>query len=670
MAFGALPLEHSAPSDDTPDVLPNWAYATVEDRQRDDVERLAEDLEFISMRDLRAIANRHGWPVRGARKREVVAQLVAHLIDPDHARQAYDALDAEDRRVLWAIMVLEDEPGSEAAILSLAQSFGPLTRHSTLAPYLDRLVQSGLVLPRASVYYVGPSHDLVPRAVLRALPPALEEVLPDALRHDPQIFTGETRPADPGELLRACGHILMLLEETPAAPRPPRQHPSMVDPFGHLRGWDYLEEEVRAAQERNHFTQPHTFSLTVPTPGWALSDADVARLAPVAGGEARLDLIYGLLVGAGLLRAGDRITVNQEAKAHYLMRDPAAQRAALARAYFATDAWSEAWEVLRRNRTLRLRRYLQPYRTFTLRQLGRDLADLRRLVLRALSAVPDGRWVRMDDLLALFRSAWSAFDPLPLHPVDGPRHTPWNLRAARGDGSYGPPAWEDAQGAFIEIMLVEPLRLLGLVDLAERRGRVEAVRFHGLADLFFDRVEVAALPAHARPAEAISPEEALRVEGRDEGAGAVRITVAASALSGEAHGLLGRIARLERAAMDGFDYVLDAETTYATFEAGEALEDVMAAWERLLPIAMPPPVRRRLEEWWQAYGRVRVYQDVAVIEFADDYALAEMRAVSSLDEVLVAELSPRAVVVLRDQVARLVAELEKAGYTPKRTGAV
>jgi hypothetical protein len=81
-------------------------------------------------------------------------------------------------------------------------------------------------------------------------------------------------------------------------------------------------------------------------------------------------------------------------------------------------------------------------------------------------------------------------------------------------------------------------------------------------------------------------------------------------------------------------------------------------------------VRQTLEDWWAAYGRVRVYQDVAVIEFGDDYALAEMKAVSSLDEMLVAELSPRAVVVPRQAVARLVAELEKAGYTPKQTDTI
>jgi hypothetical protein len=56
-----------------------------------------------------------------------------------------------------------------------------------------------------------------------------------------------------------------------------------------------------------------------------------------------------------------------------------------------------------------------------------------------------------------------------------------------------------------------------------------------------------------------------------------------------------------------------------------------------------------------------------MIEFADDYALAEMKAVTSLERYLIAEISPRAVLIPEEIVEFLTAELEKAGYTPRQT---
>jgi hypothetical protein len=62
---------------------------------------------------------------------------------------------------------------------------------------------------------------------------------------------------------------------------------------------------------------------------------------------------------------------------------------------------------------------------------------------------------------------------------------------------------------------------------------------------------------------------------------------------------------------------------------------------------------------------VRIYEDLTIVEFGDDYALAEMKAVSSLDSYMVTEISPRLVIIQRDAVTELTAELVRAGYTPK-----
>ena len=72
------------------------------------------------------------------------------------------------------------------------------------------------------------------------------------------------------------------------------------------------------------------------------------------------------------------------------------------------------------------------------------------------------------------------------------------------------------------------------------------------------------------------------------------------------------------------------------------------------------------DDWWAAYGQVRIYDDVTVIEFGDDHALVEMKAVTSLGSLPYAEISPRLVMIPRLTANHLIAELEKDGYTPRK----
>jgi hypothetical protein len=56
-----------------------------------------------------------------------------------------------------------------------------------------------------------------------------------------------------------------------------------------------------------------------------------------------------------------------------------------------------------------------------------------------------------------------------------------------------------------------------------------------------------------------------------------------------------------------------------------------------------------------------------VIEFGDEYALAEMKAVTALGKHIIAEISPRLALISEEAAASLVSELEKAGYTPQQS---
>jgi hypothetical protein len=57
---------------------------------------------------------------------------------------------------------------------------------------------------------------------------------------------------------------------------------------------------------------------------------------------------------------------------------------------------------------------------------------------------------------------------------------------------------------------------------------------------------------------------------------------------------------------------------------------------------------------------------MTIIEFSDDHAITEMKALTSLNSLKLVELSPRLVVIPNDAVTTLMNELQKAGYTPKQ----
>jgi hypothetical protein len=228
--------------------------------------------------------------------------------------------------------------------------------------------------------------------------------------------------------------------------------------------------------------------------------------------------------------------------------------------------------------------------------------------------------------------------------------------------------WNKAQGAFIQQIIQGPLHWLGVADLSMEYGRLVAFRLHGLGDLFFDKVESVPLGDGAEMVEitAVPPpdlSDAITIQD-------TTIVVDPTAVSAQAHNYLDGIAILAEAATDRFVYQLHAAAVHQAFEDGQTLDQLMVGWEKWLAISMPDAIHDQLIAWWQAYGQVRLYENVTVIEFGDEYALAEMKAATSLDKHLIAEISPSLVIIPAQAIDTLVGELEKAGYTPKQTDKV
>jgi hypothetical protein len=301
-----------------------------------------------------------------------------------------------------------------------------------------------------------------------------------------------------------------------------------------------------------------------------------------------------------------------------------------------------------------------------------ELATFRALVLTTCAWLPDDHWFKLSDLFALLRQLWPKFNQIfwqnRYYMVAGQNNRGfWHLTyQGQPLDTNTAQEWRQLQGNFVRTLLSGPLHWAGLVDLYHEAGELTAVRFHGLGDLFLDRIESVTLrPTGSQSAatQLVTPSaDVLHIEGD-------QIAVAPAQITAQAHSLLDRIATLEVAQPQQFRYRLDAATVQKSFEAGVTLAELLAEWEARLGQPMPTPIKKRLTTWWAAYGQLRLYQDVTIIEFGDDHALAEMKAVTSLNTVLIAELSPRLVLIPKGAVATLAAELEKAGYTPQQTEA-
>ena len=654
---------------------PVWLGEPFAARQTREQGILRAMLEQRTVADMRQIAAARGWRLSGTRKSDIVDQLLAQMESMGETAKAIYSLDAEDQQVLRSLAL---HSGSRAALgrtpeqTALAQ--GPLTKHEKAAAYLYHLLEVGLAFPTpgGSVgfsQFSGFTLDLVPFALGRIFPPLLETIVPSTWELEKAESGHTVHLADPTASVRAIQNLLLLFEQDPPALHPPQPRPRIEKFNPGLQGWNYVPEEVASllAQSSTDVRQQEAI-LTVPPPDYALSEQAMENLLPLGQKPERLDFLYSLLVAAGLVQGGSPVKPWPNGRDAYLMRSPAQQHAALARSYFRMTGWTELWEVERHNPNLRIRRRTNAYYQ-TPESVLNELVEYRRLALRLLAYLPDNRWITAAQLVPLLQIFWTRIGSQVIIYNTGNRHpSAWFL--AWGDKELDEENWTDWRRgvwAFFSAILQGPVHWLGLADLVLDGEKLHAFRLHGLADLYWDRVESLDFADSAAPVadellSAAEDEESSPALSVDK-TGRIRVDTAVITVPG--HNLLRKLGRVVSSMVGLFVYKLDLDVVYATFESGLTVHDLVAEWDVALPVAMPRSVRSQLFQWWKSYGQTRIYRNATLIEFGDDYALTEMKAVTGLEKAIVAELSPRLVLIDRAAVTDLVAQLEKAGYTPK-----
>lgn len=140
--------------------------------------------------------------------------------------------------------------------------------------------------------------------------------------------------ADAYRLVRTANQLVTLLEQQSPPLRTPLPRPEFEQNYRNLAEWDYDPDEIPKAIEKLRQRRWADLTLTVPSPQRALPDEVIEKLPPITGSEERLEFIFALLVGSGLLQPGSPVTVWPDVKTAFLRQSELAQRAVLARTYF------------------------------------------------------------------------------------------------------------------------------------------------------------------------------------------------------------------------------------------------------------------------------------------------------------------------------------------------
>jgi hypothetical protein len=112
-------------------------------------------------------------------------------------------------------------------------------------------------------------------------------------------------------------------------------------------------------------------------------------------------------------------------------------------------------------------------------------------------------------------------------------------------------------------------------------------------------------------------------------------------------------------------YTVTPAGAMRAFQAGWDPDRLLEALGAAASQPVPPALVEALRGWWAHFGDVQLYTEIALLELADDYALPELLASTSLAQHLLYRFSPRVIALRPEGVEALRAELVGRGYTPK-----
>ena len=615
-------------------------------------EALRQKLSMLTTTQLRGIAKRRIWSLSGTRKDDIISQMVAHFMASLDDPKIFAGLTRDERHLLaashtlfgafmplhleqfnYAWQKLLGRKGTAVPVLKGLESYGVFIRTEIegdsyylllFDPSLPSIPTAPLVAPEEKST---PHHPLIPSFPAPAIINQLERL---------------------GYYAAAGGHIAYTSSDSVYARNmPPKERAPWMDE------WPLAPEDVKKLAKLSYYRYMNDPpKISVPLRKHLMDEQTFQALQSTISNRDVLDLLILYLIHTGTLTvntANLEIKFNQSEWQKFLALSELKKAESLFMLW--ANFWTDVYEVrifLRENPDVSMWRWAHPdiaYRRYIMEFLA-----TRQLIVRLLQGLTQNK----KDCFAWYSLPRFCEELDDIYPALYNNYFDWDDWGFQRKGQM---AYEDMASYkqvrfdWLATQFTGPLYWLGMVDLAIQHGRVQAFRLTPLGAHLLNQDEYPA------PDQATGDGTA---EWQSDGK-TIHITPGANLNS-----LMGILLRITVPVQgESHTYRLGGPGLEDSFAQGENPDSLIAQFDTL-GYPLPKSAQSYLQNLYERFGRVHLYEKVTVIEFTDNTAVAELRAANILTEAhILAELSPRLLVIDEQHAQKLFDQLEQKGYTPR-----
>ncbi len=458
--------------------------------------------------------------------------------------------------------------------------------------------------------------------------------------------SGEWWNLAPSEFPRLALWLLLLSQAGALECSPPSKN---FDPGG----WP---ASAPAAHENNKLTVKESREVSIQPLTSYLKPEALRRLVPVIGhtGE-KIDYTARLLAEAKLWEQNNPRKL-APGFTHWLQMDLTDQNKFLFEAALFLEAPVEL-DLARAAGNLLVKRDLLLH--LGNKSFQQSLVRERNLFINLLRKLPGGVWIDLELLMRLMHGLAPDF----IREHSGPRPVWLELAGAPvKPGEFKD--WLKSYGLYFQAFLTGPLLWMGGCKLTWQDGKLTAFSLTREGEFLLGNLE--SLELHPVPSEKPS-----LFFGKDS-----LIELDPATAEPEVISLVLLLARIQpvrqaggehsgTVALEKLAYQITYEGIGRTFEAGWTLERIQQALTRAAKGPLPPGLADLLQRCWERYGRLHIYENMALIQFGDDYCLPELLTGTHLGQHLLYQFNPRLIAVRPGSIQAILDELRAKGYTPR-----
>ena len=612
----------------------------------DPVQEYRDYLDSLTLLQLREIARRRNVKLSGQRKEPIVETLANALAQQKSVDEVWSSLSSQARLVLDLFYFIPiSQIGFEPKLVNKTARALGLHTDEEVKQAIEELLDCGLIFLVSNGNFLK-----IPSRILFWLPPneAFTAAYKDAanLKIKPSAF--------PLDFIQLAARLLLILQANRGKvfgqPPPESSTKKWVLPLVH--GWPYDPKEIEALllDERTVVRSWWTLNFNIPPASSPLADDSRKDLLSVMGTDAdRLDFLLRLFVSLNLvhIQPGKPVEVIRDKVAALLRFEPLEQAKTLFLTYTGLQGWIDFDWAYRHHKTLELRRDANLSGGASYAKLSELFVIARHLLLWQIRCQPSGRWIDFGAWVAQARL-------LPINQNIWMNKSYWylTLNGQKTDLNKSDD-WRTIYTAFAEAIFTGPLSWMGMMETGYRDGRLVAFRLTDLGAAIFNQPSDFQMPAP----KGIGPVLSFAADGN--------LILRPETAAAELVQLLTLLGEANTTPQNEITFRPTARGASRAFEAGWNAPRILAVLESAAGKPPPAPLAESFKKWQQNFGSLHFYEDLALMEFGDDYALNELLAGTSLSKYLLYRFSSRLIALRPAGVDVLREELVKKGYTPK-----